>query len=364
MSDPWLDLSLLVEPGDARLAPLLAEYGPDELVAACFARHGAVVPDGWCQRAHDLDLRVDRALARAEAATLRWVPRGGPGWPAALEDLDAAEPASGVAGAPCGLWLRGEGELGAMCARAVAIVGARASTTYGARAASEMAADLADRGWTVVSGGAFGIDGSAHRGALAIDGPSVAVLACGADLAYPRAHASLLGRIAESGLVISEQPPGAEPIRSRFLTRNRLIAALAAGTVVVEAAPRSGALNTLHWADRLGRASMAVPGPVTSQASAGVHRAIRDGAAVLVTDFEDVLTELQQVGWSLAAGPAAGLPQVALRVLVGLQRAAGRSVAEIARAAGVSARDARHALELLAARGLVALGADGWVVTG
>lgn len=364
MSDPWFDLSLLVEPGDARLAPLLSEYGPDEVVAACFGRHGVVVPDGWCRRTHDLDDRADRALARAEAAALRWVPRGGPGWPAALEDLDAADPVWGVAGTPCGLWLRGAVDLGAMCARAVSIVGARGSTTYGARTASELAADLADRGWTVVSGGAFGIDGSAHRGALAIAGPSVAVLACGADLAYPRAHASLLARIAESGLVISEQPPGAEPIRSRFLTRNRVIAALAAGTVVVEAAPRSGALNTLHWADRLGRASMAVPGPVTSQASAGVHRAIREGAAVLVTDVDDVLAELQQAGWNTAAGTATGLPEVAQRVLVGLERAVGRSVAEVASAAGISARDARHALELLAARGLVALGAGGWALTG
>lgn len=362
MSDPWLELSLLVEPGDARLVPMLAEFGPDEIVAACFGRHRIDVPEAWRSRSLDLDERVEQARARAATAALRWVPRDAAAWPHGLGDLDHAEPASSVGGAPCGLWLRGAGDLAELSQRAVAVVGARASTTYGAQFASELGADLADRGWTVVSGGAFGIDGSAHRGALAIDGFSVAVLACGADVVYPRAHASLAERICERGLVISEQPPGAEPIRSRFLTRNRLIAAFAAGTVVVEAAARSGALNTLHWADRLGRASMGVPGPVTSPGSAGVHRAVREGAAVLVTNFHDVLAELELVGWPTDADPGAPLPEAALRMLDRLEANLPRTVAELAPAAGLSGREARRALELLARRGRAAARGPGWAL--
>ena len=148
----------------------------------------------------------------------------------------------------------------------------------------------------MVSGAAFGIDASAHRGALAMGRATIAVLACDAGTDYPRAHAALLSRIAESGLIVSEQPPGQVPTKARFLSRNRLIAGLAGGTVVVEARRRSGSLNTLHWADRLGRPTMAVPGPVTSQQSGGTHQAVRDGKAVLVTGGSDVLSELAGIG--------------------------------------------------------------------
>ncbi len=156
----------------------------------------------------------------------------------------------------------------------------------------------------MVSGAAIGVDGAAHRGALAVDGPTVAVLACGVDRAYPGTHAALLGRIANSGLVVSEYPPGCVPARHRFLVRNRLIAGMAAGTVVVEAGLRSGAQRTAADALALGRLVMAVPGPVTSGLSAGCHRLIR-GGALLVTRAEEVLEAVGRIGLDLADEPAA-----------------------------------------------------------
>ena len=147
-----------------------------------------------------------------------------------------------------------------------------------------------------MSGAAFGIDQAAHRGALANRGPTVAVLACGADRAYPAAHRNLIDYIADVGLVVSEAAPGCAPTRIRFLARNRVIAALARGAVVVEAAVRSGALNTASWAAGLGRAVMGVPGPVTSAPSAGVHQLIRARDALLVTSGEEVLEAVGPVG--------------------------------------------------------------------
>jgi DNA processing protein len=247
-------------------------------------------------------------------------------------------------------------------------VGARDCTPYGAEAAAEIAADAAAAGVTVVSGAAFGIDASAHRGALAMGRPTVAILACDAATDYPRAHAALLHRIADTGLVISEQPPGQVPSKARFLSRNRLIAAMAGGTVVVEARRRSGSLNTLHWADRLGRPTMAVPGPVTSQQSGGTHQAVRDGKAVLVTDGTEVLAELTGLGADEPEPvPAAttefdGLPVHAQRVLDALSWRDARPVAELADAAGLGARELVTALGLLDRRGLAQSIGDGWLL--
>lgn len=278
-----LALSLIVEPGDAKVVEAVHDRGP-----------GAVLR---LQSAQELDRRIDDALARAAQAGLRWVCPGGSEWPDLLDGLDHVEPLNGTVGAPWGLWVRGAARLGDLASRGVAIVGARSCSSYGADVAGEIAADVADAGFTVVSGAAYGIDACAHRGALALRRPTVAVLACGADRAYPVAHTQLLERIVEDGgLVVSEQPPGAEPLRHRFLSRNRLIAALSHGTLVVEAAHRSGSLNTLNWADRLGRTTLAVPGPVTSRRSDGSHAAIRDGRAVLVTSGAQVMQELRSVG--------------------------------------------------------------------
>ena len=159
--------------------------------------------------------------------------------------------------------------------RSVAVVGARAATAYGLHVTTDIAYGLAEQGWTVVSGGAFGIDAAAHRAALAAGGRTVAVLACGVDRPYPVGNAALFEQIAESGLLISEWPPGAEPLRHRFLIRNRVIAAATAGTVLVEAAARSGAVQTMSRVLALSRRAMVVPGPVTSAMSVGCHELLR-----------------------------------------------------------------------------------------
>ncbi len=193
------------------------------------------------------------------------------------------------------LWAVGPARLNTVADRAAAIVGTRAATAYGEYVAADLAAGLAARDAVVVSGGAFGIDGAAHRAALAADGLTVAVLAGGIDVPYPAAHAVLLKRICDQGLVVSEYPPGERPARHRFLTRNRLVAALAGATVVVEAGARSGAANTAAWARALGRSVCAVPGPVTSSASVGCHALLRGGANV-VTRSEDVIELIGHVG--------------------------------------------------------------------
>jgi len=176
----------------------------------------------------------------------------------------------------------------------VAIVGSRAATAYGSYVASEFAASVASRGWAVISGGGYGVDAAAHRGALAADGVTVAVLACGVDVPYPAGHAELLNAIATQGAVVSEWPPGRTATRLRFLGRNRVIAALAAGTLVVEAGQRSGALNSARHARDLGRPLMAVPGPITSELSAGCHTVIRDWRGMLVTSAAEVIHALMQ----------------------------------------------------------------------
>jgi len=288
-------MSLICEPGDPRLPALLASLTPAEAVAALRENrrvNGQHLPVAWVHAAQTVDAELDRVRSRADESGLHWIVPGDRAWPRRLAALDHVEPIAGATGQPLGLWVRGEQSLAEVVERCVAIVGARDCTAYGSELAAELAADASSAGFTVVSGAAFGIDASAHRGALVTGRPTVAVLACDAATDYPRAHAALLQRIADDGLVVSEQPPGQVPSKARFLSRNRLIAALAEGTVVVEARRRSGALNTLAWADQLGRSTMAVPGPVTSQYSVGTHQAIREGKAVLVSTGQDVVGEL------------------------------------------------------------------------
>ena len=188
-----------------------------------------------------------------ERAGIRLLCPGDPGWPGQLAVLGDA--------CPWALWVRGTADLRFACLRSVSIVGTRAATAYGRHVCAELAAALAERGWAVVSGGAFGIDGWAHRGALSAEGSTIAVLASGVDDPYPRGHHELFQAVTGHGALVSEQPPGRSPTRPGFLVRNRLIAALSRGTVVVEAALRSGALNTARHARDLNRPLMAVPGP-------------------------------------------------------------------------------------------------------
>ncbi|NEY34766.1 DNA-protecting protein DprA, partial [Streptomyces sp. PRKS01-65] len=308
-------------------------------------------------RAGRADPRAD--LAAAHAAGVRFVSPGTVEWPAQLDDLGTAR--------PLGLWVRGSPELRMWALRSVAVVGARACTEYGAHMAATLAAGLAERGWVVVSGGAYGIDGAAHRGALGAGGATVAVLACGVDRPYPRGHTGLITRIAAQGLVVGELPPGEHPTPSRFLLRNRVIAALTRGTVVVEAAHRSGSLVTARAAQRLGRHTMGVPGPATSGLSAGVHELLRGGAA-LVTDAADVV---ELVGAMGELAPERRGPVLPTDLLTGPARQvlaalpAGRTAApsEIAREARTTEDDAIARLYELRALGYVERHDDGWKLT-
>jgi DNA processing protein len=233
--------------------------------------------------------------------------------------------------------------------------------------ASTLGAGLAERGWVVVSGGAYGVDGATHRGALGAGGATVAVLACGVDRPYPRGHTQLISRIAEQGLVIGELPPGDHPTPSRFILRNRVIAALTRGTVVVEAAYRSGALATARAAQRLGRFTMGVPGPATSALSAGVHELLR-GDAVLVTDAEEVAELIGDMGELAPARRGPVLPRdlldpEAARVLAALPAREPASRQEIARDAGTTEDDVVARLYELRSLGFVERHGDGWKLT-
>ena len=230
---------------------------------------------------------ADAGLTRHAANGVHLVCPGDPGWPSQLDDLGSARPYA--------LWVRGTTGLQSACAQPVALVGARAATSYGTHICTEITTALSASGHTVVSGGAFGIDSRAHSAALAAGGLTIAVLACGPDVPYPSAHRTLLDAIAAQGAVISEWPPGTRPTQSQFLLRNRIIAALGRGTVIIEAAVRSGTLSTARHAISLGRPLMAVPGPVTSAMSAACHALIRDQGATLVTSAADIVTCLSSV---------------------------------------------------------------------
>ncbi|MEU9001052.1 DNA-processing protein DprA, partial [Streptomyces sp. NPDC048551] len=277
-------------------------------------------------------------------------------WPTQLDDLGDVR--------PVGLWLRGGPDLRTWALRSVAVVGARACTPYGAHMAQTLAAGLAERGWVVVSGAAYGIDGAAHRGALASGGVTAAVLACGVDVGYPRGHAGLLGRIARQGLVLGELPPGAHPTPSRFVLRNRVIAALTRGTVVVEAALRSGSLVTARRAQRLGRLTMGVPGPATSGLSAGVHELLRGGAE-LVTDAAEVVELVGGMGElaPVRRGPVLArdlLAPATARVLEALPAGRAAEPQEISLAAGTGTDEVIGRLYELHSLGFVERQGDGW----
>ncbi|MBT2406054.1 MULTISPECIES: DNA-processing protein DprA [unclassified Streptomyces] len=312
---------------------------------------------GYRRRAALADPRRD--LAAAAASGGRFVCPGAAEWPTQLDDLGDAR--------PIGLWLRGRPNLRTWALRSVAVVGARACTPYGAHMAQTLAGGLAERGWVVVSGAAYGIDGAAHRGALASGGATAAVLACGVDVDYPRGHAGLLGRIAGQGLVLGELPPGSHPTPSRFVLRNRVIAALTRGTVVVEAAHRSGSLVTARRAQALGRLTMGVPGPATSGLSAGVHELLR-GEAQLVTDAAEVIELVGGMG-DLAPerrGPVLArdlLDPATVRVLEALPAGRLVNVDEVTLAAATDTDEVIGRLYELHSLGFVERQGDGWQLT-
>ena len=294
-------MSRIAEPGDADACRLVREFSAAALVERLAAgRASQPKAQAWTERLASAD--VDVMLRAAERVSATYLIPGDEAWPVELADLAVLESATGDrrAGEPFGLWVRGPLALTGLPSTAVAIVGARASTEYGDHVAGALAAGCSAHDRAVISGGAYGIDAAAHRGALAGDGPTVAVLASGIDRLYPTGHRGLLDEVAVAGLLVSEAAPGCAPSRSRFLVRNRLIAALSGGTVVVEAALRSGSLNTARWARDIGRVVMGVPGPVTSMMSAGVHELLRQPEGVLVTDVDEVLELLSPIGCGLA----------------------------------------------------------------
>lgn len=348
--------------GDLRATASVAQVGP----------HGCW--DGVCDgqfgpgiqgRAAEVDLaRLERA---AFALSLRFVVPGDLDWPVQLDDLAEVEsPVDGRGGVPVGLWVRGHGDLAGLARRSVAVVGARACTPYGARVAHDLGYDLAAQRVTVVSGLAMGIDVAAHRGALVDDGPTVAVLACGVDVVYPRSNEAVYRRIVDRGLVVSEVRPGTGPTKVGFLARNRLIAALSQGTVLVEAALRSGARNTVSWAGAAGRAVMAVPGSVESAWSQGPHAAIRDQQAILVTRAAEVLEVVAPLGTDTLASPRGerrpidDLDPLGLAVHDALTVSGGRSVGEVAVRSGMAVPACLTVLSRLESLGLAEPDTRGW----
>ncbi len=218
-------------------------------------------------------------LVTIEAQGIRWLGRSEPAFPRSLASI--FDP-------PVGLFVRGDADAALLEQPTVAVVGARSCSPYGASVARTLGRELASAGLVVVSGLARGVDGEAHRGALEAGGPTIAVLGCGVDRVYPAAHAELARRVADGGLIVSEYAPGVEPAPWRFPARNRIIAGLAAATVVVEARERSGALITADLALEEGREVFAVPGEITSALSAGTNALLRIGATAL-TSSGDVL---------------------------------------------------------------------------
>ena len=313
----------------------------------------------------------EEGIADACRDGIRPICPGDAEWPGALDQLGPARPYA--------LWLRGNADLRFACSRSVSMVGSRAATGYGGHVAGEIAADLGERGWAIVSGGAYGIDAAAHRGALAAEAVTIAVLACGVDYPYPAGHADLFAAIAAQGLVVSEWPPGRHPGRTRFLVRNRVIAALGCGTVIVEAGERSGALNTARHAANLGKPLMAVPGPVTSAQSAGCHRIIMEWGASCVTRAADVIELLSPLSVPDALAPG-GPPESAYirgadpdsapsrddldadsaRVLDALPARGGAGTSTIAVEAGVDLDTVLRCLGRLAGYGFIERCDRGW----
>lgn len=364
--------SSVIEPGDVYAHALRLALGDDEAIAwVCADTPGSLplalertaqgIPRDWetvWKRWHP------RAVVADPAGDLEWIERVGgqllipsdSKWPEALNDLEHERPVC--------LWVRGH----LLDRPTVAIVGSRACTRVGEKTAADMGYELASKGMCVVSGGAFGIDIAAHRGALASPpGPTIAVMAGGLERPYPVAHRQLFDEIVshEAGALMSEVPPRWRPARWRFLTRNRVIAALAQATIVVEADQRSGALATARRAMELGRHVGAIPGPVTSAMSRGCHRLIREGGT-LIRDSADVIEMVSTLDLNIGnteplfdqpQSPDHGidaLPCHQRRVWEALPGRAASSVDAITVTAGMSIEDVMSALGALELAGLAA----------
>lgn len=365
--------SHLVEPGDAVAVALIDVLGAGsslDLLASGSGAKGIYVALGAATGTADEDLPV--SMQQVSAGIKRWLPRleraavledisiaaaagayviapGMQEWPEALNDLGAHTPVL--------LWARGDAST--LAKPSLAVVGARACSSYGTYVTADLTSDACASGLTIVSGAAYGIDAVAHRSALAASAPTVAVLAGGVDRPYPSAHGPLLEQIASAGVVCSEVVPGTAPTRWRFLQRNRIIASLARATLVTEAGPRSGSLNTAGHAAEMGRPLGAVPGPVTNPASLGCHRLIREYGATLVSNGADLreLIGLQDAPlFDDSACDSSGQPRepaLHRRVVDALPLRGSRATTDVARIAGITLEDARAALAELELLGSV-----------
>ncbi|MEV7990133.1 DNA-processing protein DprA [Micromonospora sp. NPDC085948] len=373
-------LTWLAEPGTRVVHQLVERLGPVATLDLLLDGGG---PDGRLRTAvaarsvaGDARAVAAEALDRADRLGARLVTPDDEEWPARVAGLstlrlpDVSRRVDGETAPPLCFWVRGAWPLGEALDRSVAVVGARAATAYGQHVATELGYGLAERDWTVVSGGAFGIDAAAHRGALNSGGLTVAVLACGVDRPYPMGNTALFDQIADTGLLVSEWPPGAEPLRPRFLIRNRVIAGATLGTVVVEASARSGATQTARRAIYTNRVAMVVPGPVTSAMSVGAHELLREypDKARLVTGVAHVLEEVGRIGADLAPvargpqRPTDALDDEARSLLEALPRRGAMGVDRLAARAGVDVRTSLRKLSLLEELSMVVRRDDGYAL--
>lgn len=338
-------LTMLGDAGNERIGADVAEHGFDEALQRWLAGHG---PKNFKDRFNSALEKVDAQFAQLPQLNARFIIPSDLEWPEQLDDLEF--------GAPLGLWIRGNGNVRELSHRMLAIVGARAATSYGERIASDLAAQAAGRGIATISGAAYGIDAAAHRGSLAGGGTTVAVLACGIDVAYPAAHAGLLDRIALDGVIVSEAALTTSPHKRHFLVRNRLIACLSSSTVVVEAALRSGSLSTGNWAAAIGRDVWGVPGPITSATSAGVHVAIKDGVMQLMSSNDDVLAK-----YPSESTPSLGFIEDLVMQVLYQGPASVERIAQVC-ADHCSAADVQAVLTLLEITGRAANRHQGWTL--
>ena len=366
-------LARITEPGSLDVWEALQQASAEEVWASVVAgeqlgRLGQRALDGLAARLDACDPRRD--LDTLDLLGVRVICPGDDEWPEGLDwhptvitgDVKAMAP-------PFVLFAKGPHHLREVSASSAAVVGARAGTAYGLEVAKTLGFELAEAGVAVVSGGAYGIDAAAHRGALAAQAaPTVAVLACGLDRVYPRGNDRLIDQIGREGVLLSELLPGFGVTRLRFLVRNRVVAAVTQGTVVVEAAERSGSLSTAGRAADLGRHVVAVPGSVLSQQSIGTHALIRTGCP-LVTSAAEVLDVLGPIGTHLAGTPRGTvhprdrLEEQTRRILDAMPVRKAVGVPQLAATAGVSALLVQVALPELLGAGLVEQRDGGWRLT-
>jgi DNA processing protein len=366
--------SFICEPGDAFAGFLISAFGQARALSLELAQTS---PERYKNLLAEQGISGEERFGRFEKAALdareRWSPRlnlarvkagcnamaekqawfvstDHQDWPVGFQDLEQH--------APRGLWGMGDSSMLRSLGRSLAFVGSRISSTYGESACETLITPLVERGYSIVSGGAYGIDATSHRAALAAGGSTVAMMAGGLDRLYPSGNSDLFALLRDRGALLSEMPPGAEPTKWRFLQRNRLIAAMGLATVVVEANPRSGAVSTANRAIDLNRPVGAVPGPINTAGADGCHQLIRNAKATLVTSADDVVELLGGTAFEVELG-AAGLGALETRVydVIGFQ---GADLRSICAEAGLTHSEAQIGLASLSLLGFISESSAGW----